>query len=229
MGWAVKKGERALLKKINEFFKTIREDGTFKDIYERYYKYMAPFDYADLKIYHRRIKTRLPKYEEIIREAAKKYGFDWRLIAAVIYQESHFDPHARSFTGVEGIMQLTTETASDMGVENRNDPEQSIMGGVKYLDRLYKEWNDMSNPDRLLITLASYNVGRGHILDAQEIALERGLNPNSWSDLKEVLPLLSYSKYYKNSRYGYCRGREPVEYVTGILTYYDILKREAIG
>lgn len=229
LGWAVKKGERALLKKINEFFKTIREDGTFKDIYERYYKYMAPFDYADLKIYHRRIKTRLPKYEEIIREAAKKYGFDWRLIAAVIYQESHFDPHARSFTGVEGIMQLTTETASDMGVENRNDPEQSIMGGVKYLDRLYKEWNDMSNPDRLLITLASYNVGRGHILDAQEIALERGLNPNSWSDLKEVLPLLSYSKYYKNSRYGYCRGREPVEYVTGILTYYDILKREAIG
>ena len=229
LGWAVKKGERALLKKINEFFKTIREDGTFKDIYERYYKYMAPFDYADLKIYHRRIKTRLPKYEEIIREAAKKHGFDWRLIAAVIYQESHFDPHARSFTGVEGIMQLTTETASDMGVENRNDPEQSIMGGVKYLDRLYKEWNDMSNPDRLLITLASYNVGRGHILDAQEIALERGLNPNSWSDLKEVLPLLSYSKYYKNSRYGYCRGREPVEYVTGILTYYDILKREAIG
>lgn len=229
LGWAVKKGERALLKKLNKFFHKIMKDGTYKEIYERYYKYMAPFDYADLKIYHRRIKTRLPKYEKTIREAALKYGFDWRLIAAVIYQESHFDPAARSFTGVEGIMQLTRETAMDMCIEDRNDPAQSIFGGVKYLDRLYKGWNDASNPDRLLITLASYNVGRGHILDAQKIALEKGLDPNSWSDLKEVLPLLSYSKYYKNSQYGYCRGREPVEYVKGILTYYDILKREVIG
>ncbi len=228
LGWAVKKGEKALLKKINNFLDKIKKDGTFKEIYERYYKYTAPFDYADLKIYHRRIKTRLPKYKKVIRKAAMKYGFDWRLIAAVIYQESHFDPGARSFTGVEGIMQLTRETARDMGIEDRNDPEQGIMGGVKYLNRLYKGWNDASNQDRLLITLASYNVGRGHILDAQEIALEKGLEPNSWSDLKEILPLLSYSKYYKNSQYGYCRGREPVEYVKGILTYYDILKREAI-
>lgn len=229
LGWAVKKGERGLLKKTNEFLDKIMKDGTFREIYERYYKYMAPFDYADLKTYHRRIKTRLPKYEKIIRKAALKYGFDWRLIAAVIYQESHFDADAESFTGVEGIMQLTRETAREMGIEDRNDPKQSIMGGVKYLDRLYKGWRSANNPDRLLITLASYNVGRGHILDAREIALKKGLDPNSWSDLKEILPLLSYSKYYKNSEYGYCRGDEPVKYVKRILAYYDILKREAIG
>ncbi|MBW2116191.1 MAG: transglycosylase SLT domain-containing protein [Deltaproteobacteria bacterium] len=115
-----------------------------------------------------------------------------------------------------------------MGIKDRSDPEQSIMGGVKYIDRLYKGWSDANDPDRLLITIASYNVGRGHILDAREIALEKGLDPNSWSDLKEILPLLRYAKYYKKSRYGYCRGTEPVNYVKRILTYYDILKREAI-
>ncbi|MBW2033386.1 MAG: membrane-bound lytic murein transglycosylase MltF [Deltaproteobacteria bacterium] len=228
LGWGVKKRERALLKKINKFLQKIKENGTLRKLYETHYAYVEIFDYADLKRYHRRIKTRLPKYEKIIRQAALKYGFDWRLIAAVIYQESHFDPGARSFTGVKGIMQLTRETAKEMGIKDRSDPEQSIMGGVKYIDRLYKGWSDANDPDRLLITIASYNVGRGHILDAREIALEKGLDPNSWSDLKEILPLLRYAKYYKKSRYGYCRGTEPVNYVKRILTYYDILKREAI-
>ena len=228
LGWAVKKGERGLLNKINDFFDKIRKEGTLVTTYEKYYANVEIFDYVDLKRYHQRIKTRLPKYEGTIREAASKYGFDWRLIAAVIYQESHFDPGARSFTGVEGIMQLTRETAGEMGVRDRSDPEQSIMGGVKYLDRLYKRLDNANEHDRLLITLASYNVGHGHILDAQDIAIKKGLDPNSWAVLKKILPLLRYPKYYKKSRYGYCRGTEPVRYVKRILTYYDILKREAI-
>ncbi len=229
LGWAIKKEEKRLLKKINEFFKKIKKDGTFAKIYEKYYANVEIFDYLDLKKYHKRLDTRLPKYENIIKKAAEKHGFDWRLIAAVIYQESHLDPKARSFTGVEGIMQLTRDTAREMGIKDRNDPKQSIMGGVKYLDILYEKYNEAMDPDRLLIALASYNVGRGHVLDAQGIARERKLNPNSWAALEEILPLLRYPKYYKKTRYGYCRGTEPVRYINRILTYYDILKREGIS
>ncbi|RLC28068.1 MAG: membrane-bound lytic murein transglycosylase MltF [Deltaproteobacteria bacterium] len=228
LAWAVKKGETALLTEINRFFEKIKEDGTFDRIYRKYYAAVEVFDYLDLKKYHRRLETRLPRYEKIIRRAAGKYGFDWRLIAAVIYQESHFDPEARSFTGVEGLMQLTRDTASDMEIEDRTDPEQSIMAGVKYLRRLYDKYTEASDPDRLYITLASYNVGRSHVLDAQELARKMGLNPNSWSALERTLPLLRESRYYRKTRHGYCRGTEPVRYVNRILTYYDILKREAV-
>ncbi|MBL7174890.1 MAG: membrane-bound lytic murein transglycosylase MltF [Desulfobacteraceae bacterium] len=229
LGWAVKKGDKALLSEINKFFKQIMQSGIFAKIYEKYYANVEIFDYVDLRKYHRRIRTRLPKYKMIIRKAAEKYGFDWRLIAAVAYQESHFNPGARSHTGVRGIMQLTQITAREMGVQNRLDPRQSIMGGVKYLNKLYKRYEHAKNPDRMLITLASYNVGYGHILDARKISKESGLGPNSWSALQQILPLLRYPKYYKKTRYGYCRGTEPVRYVNMILTYYDILKKRSLG
>jgi len=228
LGWAVRKGETVLQNEINKFFKKIKKDGIFAKTYESYYANVEIFDYVDLKKYHRRLKTRLRNYEKVIKKASKAFGFDWRLIAAVVYQESHFNPRARSFTGVRGIMQLTLETAKEMGIENRLDPEQSIMGGVKYLRKLYERYDDAKDPDRVLITLASYNVGHGHILDAQEIARERNLDPHSWSSLEEILPLLHYPKYYQKTKNGYCRGREAVRYVNRILIYYDILKKEAI-
>jgi membrane-bound lytic murein transglycosylase F len=229
LAWAVRKGERALLKKLNAFFKKIRKDGSFAKIYEKYYAGVEIFDYVDLIKYHQRIKTRLPKYEAHIKRAAKAYGFDWRLIAAVVYQESHFNPRAKSHTGVKGMMQLTLDTARELGITNRLDPEQSIMGGVKYLKKLYERHKSAKGPDRLLIALASYNIGYAHVLDAQAIAEKQGLDPNTWATLKKMLPLLRFPEYYKDAKAGYCRGTEPVRYVKRILTYYDILKRDVIS
>jgi membrane-bound lytic murein transglycosylase F len=229
LAWAVKKGEAGLRKAINEFFKKIKNDGTFAKIYDKYYSTVEIFDYVDLKRYHQRLETRLPKYKEIIKSAAEKHGFDWRLIAAMVYQESHFNPRAKSPTGVRGMMQLTLDTAKDMGIKNRLDPKQSITGGVKYLKRLYERYDDVKDSDRVLIALASYNVGHGHIVDAQKIAKEKNLDPNSWNSLEEVLPLLRYRKYYKKTKNGYCRGTEPIRYVKRIMSYYEILKREAIS
>lgn len=229
LGWAVKKGELRFLGEINRFLNKIKKNGLLDRIYNKYYANVEIFDYIDLKKYHERLETRLPTYKDLIRKTARKHGFDWRLIAAIIYQESHFDPNAKSFTGVEGIMQLTQDTAEEMGIRDRLDPKQSITGGVKYLRKLYKRYAEAKDPDRLLITLASYNVGHRHILDAQKIAREMNLNPQSWSSLEQVLPLLRYPKYYKKTRHGYARGTEPVRYVHRILTYYDILKREAIS
>ncbi|UCE35775.1 MAG: membrane-bound lytic murein transglycosylase MltF [Deltaproteobacteria bacterium] len=228
LGWAVKKGQRSLLKAINGFFKKIKSDGTFDDIYRDYFSDEQVFDRFDLKKFHQRIKTRLPKYQPIIKEAATMHGFDWRLIAAVTYQESHFNPRAKSHRGVRGLMQLTQATAREMGVTNRLDPYQSIMGGVKYLKRLYKRHEKAEDPDRMFIALASYNVGPRHILSAQRIARKRGFDPNRWSSLEQTLPLLCYEEYIRQSKHGYCRGTEPVRYINRIRTYYDILRRQTL-
>jgi membrane-bound lytic murein transglycosylase F len=228
LGWAVKKGDRSLLKAINGFFKKIKFDGTFDDIYRGYYSDEQVFDRFDLKKFHHRIKTRLPTYQPIIKEAATMHGFDWRLIAAVTYQESHFNPRAKSHRGVRGLMQLTQATAKEMGVTNRLDPYQSIMGGVKYLKGLYRRYDKAEDPDRTFIALASYNVGPRHILTAQRIARKRGFDPNKWSSLEQTLPLLCYEEYIRQSKHGYCRGTEPVRYVNRIRTYFDILRRQTL-
>ena len=125
-------------------------------------------------------------------------------------------------------MQLTQATAREMGVTNRLDPYQSIMGGVRYLKRLYRRYDKVEDPDRMFIALAGYNVGPRHILSAQKIARERGLDPNKWPSLEQTLPLLCYEKYIRQSKHGYCRGTEPVRYVNRIRTYYDILRRQTL-
>jgi membrane-bound lytic murein transglycosylase F len=228
LGWAVKRGETALLEKINTFFDTIKENGVFHDIYNRYYANVEKFDRLDIKKFHKRIETRLPRYEKSIKAAAKRYGFDWRLIAALVYQESQFRPWAESFAGARGLMQLTLTTAAELGVSNRLNPKENISGGVRYLKKLHDFFEEVPEPDRTAMALAAYNVGKGHVLDAKTLASRMRLDPNKWSSLEKTLPLLRKRKYYSQSKFGYCRGTEPVFHVQSILMYYDILKRGAI-
>ena len=223
LGWAAKKHDTRLIKKINQFFDIIKKDGTFAQIYNKYYAGTEMFDYVDIKKFHKRLKTRLPAFKQIIEDESKKYDFDWRLIAAVIYQESQFNPNAISYTGVRGLMQLTIPTADEMGISNRSNPEESIKGGVKYLHKLYNQFGDLEPDERLKFALGSYNVGYGHIKDARNIALKKGLDINKWSSLEQTLPLLRYREYHEKSAFGYARGTEPVRYVNRILTYYNIL------
>ncbi|MCI5130915.1 MAG: membrane-bound lytic murein transglycosylase MltF, partial [Candidatus Electrothrix sp. EH2] len=228
VAWAVRKGESELPEQINAFFQTIEENGVFGRIYERYYRDVSIFDYVDLKKFHKRLKTRLPKYTKMIRKEAKKYGFDWRMIAAVIYQESHFDPKARSYTGVRGLMQVTRTTAREMGIKNRLNPAQSIRAGVGYLAKLYNRFTDIrTSSERLLFALAAYNIGYGHVRDAQQICRRKGWNPERWASMEKALPLLRLKKYYKETEYGYARGTEPVRYIKRILLYFDIIKQKS--
>jgi len=227
LAWAVRKGNTTLQQEINAFWKTIKADGTFDKLYRKYYTGVQNFDYVDVISFHNAMEERLPRYEDLIRQEARRHGFDWRLIAATIYQESHFNPRARSHTGVRGLMQLTLETAAEMGIANRLDPEASIQGGVQYLADIYARFDDIQGLDRMLFTLASYNVGYGHVRDAQQIARDLNLPPDKWSSLKKTLPLLRRRKYYSKTRYGYARGLEPVRFVTRILNYYDILRNQS--
>ncbi len=228
LGWAVSPRAHILLSKINRFLAHSRETGRFAEIYNRYYAEVEIFDYTDLATFHQRIETRLPQYLPAIRRAARKHGFDWRWIAAQIYQESHFDPRARSPAGAQGLMQLTRRTARSMGVKDPYHPVQSIRGGVRYLKKLYDFYDKARGRDRFFIALAAYNVGRGHILDARNLARDRGLDPDQWASLTQTLPLLSRRQYYADAKYGYCRGTEPVRYIRQITVYYDILRRRDI-
>ncbi len=228
LGWAVNPNARQLLASINSFFRTIKENGKFDEIYNAYYGDTAEFDYVDLSLFHRRIKHRLSRYSPFIKEAARKHGFDWRLIAAQIYQESHLNPWAKSHAGAKGLMQLLPGTALSLGVRDIYNPVENISAGVKHLKNLYDQFDGTNDDDRLMISLAAYNIGQGHISDARDLAVEMQLDPDQWSSLEKTLPLLRYRKYYKKSKYGYCRGTEPIQYIKQIMIYYDILKRKGI-
>ena len=227
LAWAVNKQDFKMLEQINKFFLYARETGLLQRISNKYYAHIEDTDPFDLKRFHQRLTTRLPKYRQTIMDESAKYGFDWKLVAAVVYQESHFDPNAKSFTNVRGLMQVTTATAREMGITDRLDPTQSIRAGIKYLDKMVRKFDYIEDEyERLLFGLASYNVGYGHVLDAIALAESKALDGTKWQNLKTTLPLLSKSKYHKTTKYGYARGWEPVQYVKRILTYYDILKQK---
>jgi membrane-bound lytic murein transglycosylase F len=227
VAWAVRRTDDDMLQEMNRFLLYANESGILKDLTDKYYENIRDFDTYELKKFHERIKTRLPKYRDLIIEESAKYGFDWRLVAAVVYQESHFNPNAKSFTNVRGLMQVTHATAKEMGISNRRNPSQSIKAGIKYLNRMRGRFNAIDDPyQRLLFALASYNVGYGHVTDAMALAREKNWDPHTWQALKATLPLLSKAKVYKKTKHGYARGWEPIHYVERILTYFDILRQK---
>ena len=228
LGWAVHPKARQLRAKINSFFAAIKQNGRFNEIYNKYYGDVESFDFVDLRAFHRSIKDNLSRYSPFIKAAAKKHGFDWRLIAAQIYQESHLIPTARSHAGARGLMQLLPSTARSLHVKDIQNPVENINAGVQHLKNLFDRYDKAKDDDRLQIALAAYNIGHGHVEDARQLAIKMKLNPNLWESLEKTLPLLRYRKYYKNAKYGYCRGTEPVIYIKQIMIYYDILKRQGI-
>jgi membrane-bound lytic murein transglycosylase F len=227
LGWLFPLGEDdSLRERVQAFFTSIEANGELKRLISRNYSHTNAFDYVDTIIFHRHVAQRLPVLQKLFEAAAQKNNLDWRLLAAMGYQESHWDPDAVSPTGVRGIMMLTQETASELGIENRTDPEHSIMGGADYFARtLARIPADITEPDRTRMALAAYNVGMGHLEDARIIAQQLGKDPHRWFDVKQSLPLLAKRKWYKQSKHGYARGWEPLQYVENIRSYYDLLRQ----
>jgi membrane-bound lytic murein transglycosylase F len=223
LAWNLSPEWEVLSDSIEQWLEVIENDGTLLVLQDRHYK-VVEFDYVDMRSFIRRIKSRLPRVQALFEKYAAEFSIPWTLLAAQSYQESHWNRRAKSPTGVRGIMMLTLTTAKEMGVESRLDVEQSIMGGAKYLSRLEKRIPDsVEGDDRWWYALAAYNVGMGHLHDARALARDLDLDPDSWLDLKGVLPLLSQKKYYKHLKYGYARGTEPVTYVRQIRNYQNIL------
>ena len=223
--WLVKNNNNlSFLYSINSFFNKYKQNGKLEKIGKTYYEHLNAFDYVDIRYYLKRIDKKLPKYKKYFVEAAKNSALDARIIAAVSYQESHWNRKARSPTGVRGMMMLTLDTAKRVGVKNRLNAKQSIFGGAKYLKILYESLsNTIKEPDRLWFTLAAYNIGLGHVEDARTITKSQGDNPNSWIDVEKHIPKLSQKKWYKKTKYGFARGNESIEFVKRVRRYYDIL------
>lgn len=216
-----------LQSKLNKWFSQFDKSSQMKKLNDRYYGYFREFDYVDVSVLKRRMKTRLPRYKKFFKSAAKQYDLPYMTLMAQSYQESHWDNDAVSPTGVKGIMMLTKNTAKAMEVTDRTNPKQSILGGAKYLKKMYQRFKpEIKEQDRLYLALAAYNVGRAHMHDAQSLARQLELSPYDWHDMKQVLPLLSQKKYYKKLKYGYARGTEPVRYVQRIREYQHILQNE---
>ena len=224
LAWAVNKNNDNLKEAINDWFETYeRED--LAVMLDKYYGFVEIFDYVDTHKFLARVKTRLPKYKAFFIDAARKNDIEPSLLAAQSYQESHWDRKAKSPTGVRGIMMLTLPVAKSLGVTNRLHAEQNIYAGAKFHAKMKKMVEDVDEPDRTWLALAAYNVGRGHFRDAQALARKLDKDPDRWAEMKEVLPLLSQKKYYKDLRYGYARGNEPVRYVSSIRSYDELLHK----
>jgi len=224
LAWAFRQGRSdQLIAEVDEFMQAADASGLLKRIRERYYGHTKRFDYVGARTFKRDVKRRLPDYRSMFENAAEATELDWRLLAAIGYQESHWNPQAVSPTGVRGLMMLTNATASGLGVENREDAAQSIEAGSRYLKEVYERLEEVPHPDRTWFALAAYNVGYGHLQDARRLARKRGLDPDRWFVIQEMLPLLTEREYYSQVPYGYARGWEPVRYVQNVRTYLEIL------
>lgn len=205
-----------------EFFGNMYHSGELIALEDKYFGHVQQFDYVDTLAYIDAIEQTLPKFKSWFEQYAGE--LDWRLLAAMSYQESHWNAQAKSPTGVRGLMMLTLPTAQQMGVTSRIEPEQSIRGGSRYLHRLFTRIPErIAMPDRLWFALASYNIGWGHVEDARKLTQRLGADPDKWLDVKQQLPLLRQRSYYSTTRYGYARGDEAVTYVENIRRYYDTL------
>lgn len=225
LGWYLPAGSEELADSAREWMNSPAGDKAIGFMENRYYAYIGEFDFVDLRALNRRIEERLPRFIDHFAQAEAKTGMPADLLAALSYQESHWNPSAVSPTGVRGIMMLTRNTAQSLGVTNRLDPVAAIDGGARYLaDRHRRLPDTIPEPDRTFLALASYNIGRGHLLDARQLARDLGKNPDSWDDMKEVLPLKADKRYYPKTRYGYARGYEPVRYVQRIRNYRDVIR-----
>lgn len=225
IAWAMHKSiDDSLVQAVHHFFQRMKDDDSLKVLHNKYYGHIRKFNYVGTQAYMRDIQNKLPEYIDEFKRSAKRHNLDWRLLAAVGYQESHWNPDAVSPTGVRGIMMLTHATAKFVGIEDRRDPIQSIQGGAQFLRHMIDTIPErIEEPDRTWMALAAYNVGYGHLEDARKITQQRNGNPDKWVDVKENLPLLSKKKWYSKTKYGYARGYEPVGYVENIRNYHELL------
>lgn len=218
-----------LLARINQLFEHLQADGTLARLRELHFGHARTVSRVGSHRFTRLMRTALPPHRGLMEKIAAEYQMDWRLLAAIAYQESHWNPVATSPTGVRGMMMLTLPTAAEMGVGNRLDTAQSLRGGARYYKDIKRRLPaDILEPDRTWLALAAYNIGMGHLEDARVLTERQGGDPHLWRDVMQRLPLLHKSDYYRTVRHGYARGLEAVTYVQNIRHYYSILRWQDI-
>ncbi len=225
LAWAFPKTRDTKLYRASfRFFAELKRSGQLADLIARYYG-VTRLNYVHIHTYLDKVRTTLPLYAPLFRAAGARYDIPWRLLAAVAYQESLWEPDAVSPTGVQGLMMLTNDTCLSLGVTDRLNPQQSVDGGAHYLRGLLDALPaDIPEPDRTWMALAAYNIGLNHLEDARWLTREQGANPDRWADVEQRLPLLADPWWYRRTRFGYAAGYTAVQYVNRIRVYYRILR-----
>ena len=225
--WVLGKHPNVELKaRLDSFVERVQRDGTLARIEDRYLGHARRLNQADIVKFLGQIETTLPKFRKSFQAAQVLTGLDWRLVAAVAYQESQWDPNATSYTNVRGIMMLTEETADRLQVSNRLDANESILAGARYINLLKEQLpEETEEPDRTWLALAAYNIGPGHFSAARTLARQLKADPDAWYEMKRILPLLAQPRYAQQLKIGKARGGEAVILVENIRSYYDILQR----
>jgi membrane-bound lytic murein transglycosylase F len=223
--WLVRRSALDLRDEVNRFFASAKQSGLLQHLMRDADAEAGDFEYLEARRFQDDIVKRLPELREAFSDAASSQSIDWRVLAAVGYQESHWDDHAVSGDGAAGIMMLTAATAKAMGVVDRTDSAQNIAGGAAYLAQMLQTIPArIAEPDRTWLALAAYNVGFGHLEDARILAQSQGKNPDSWADVSQVLPWLAQERWYDVARRGYARGWEPVRFVEQVRGYLAVLE-----
>lgn len=226
LAWLVAGDDEELRAKLDAFVAKARRNGTLDRLSQRYFAHAREVRRIDAGVFQARIRSVLPDYRRLFLEAQEATGIEWRLLAAVAYQESQWEPLATSETGVRGFMQLTEDTARHLGVNDRTDPRSSILAAARYLRDLKSRLpGRIAEPDRTWLALAAFNIGLGHLEDARVLAQRQKLDPDAWQDVKQALPLLALPEHYEKAKLGYARGGMPVAFVDRVRGYYDILLR----
>ncbi|HJR71042.1 MAG TPA: membrane-bound lytic murein transglycosylase MltF [Gammaproteobacteria bacterium] len=224
IAWALPKGAEDLRESIAAYFAEIEATGELKRILDRYYFPSSEFDYVGSRAFMRHVDQRLPRYRGFFLEAERSTGIDWRLLAAIAYQESHWDPAAVSPTGVRGMMMLTELTAKMMAVADRRDARSSILGGAHYYLRTRNKVPErIAEPDRSWLAVAAYNLGFGHLEDARILTQMQGADPDRYDEVRQRLPLLSDKEWFSRVERGFAPGPTAVVYVDNVRRYYEIL------
>ena len=224
LAWLVNTRDASLLSRVVTYFSVIDADGRLRDILQRYYAKKPISSALHARNFIVDVREQLPKYLELFKTAANEVNLDWRMLAAISYQESKWQADATSPTGVRGLMMLTDDTAESLGVQDRLDPQQSILGGARYFINVRNMIPArIKEPDRTWFALASYNMGFGHIEDARIFAQADGKDADKWEVVREYLPLLTQEKWYSQAKRGYARGWEPVQFVDSIRLYMSML------
>ena len=208
---------------LDAFIKSVYRSEFYNVLYAKYFKSKP----SVLKLSKGRVidpeKGSISPFDKTVQKYSEQYGFDWRLITAQMYQESGFDPKAKSYSGASGLMQIMPRTARSLGFKDVSKPANGIKAGVKYMDWLRDRFNgDFSVADRLWFSLASYNAGAGHVHDARRLAKQMGLDPNKWfANTESAMLMMSQKEYTSKARYGFVNGKEPVNYVREIKQRFE--------
>jgi peptidoglycan lytic transglycosylase F len=225
--WIVRRGGGDLVHAVNDFFQTIMSSGELAHLMQKESGDASSFQYEELRLFQVSLVQRLPLYRAWFQQAAARYGLDWRLLAAIGFQESRWDPRAASPNGAMGVMMLTSNTAQAMGIrpQDRMNARDSIFAGARYLAEVRSMVpTHIPEPDRTWFTVAAYNVGFGHMEDARIIAQRLGKNPDSWADVSQELPKLAEPRWYLRAKCGYAQGWQPVEYVSHVRQFMQLLE-----